>query len=140
MFGGSGVTVCLCITHADKHSDDWRESIHAQLLKHPELSMLIEKENMPIVFMGCVDTKDKIYRNEEELEEDYISIYNMRKELLEIIFGAKEKRLLNQMNVAKKKVEQVKGVMEIIINNFKLFTHTSDFETSKIKGRRVEIQ
>jgi len=103
LFGGSGVSVALCVTHADKHSDSWRNSIKEQILRHPELSILLEKEKMPIMFMGCVDTTDKLYNSEEDLTEDYKNIYEMRKDMLQFIFAAKEKKPLNQMKVAKKK-------------------------------------
>lgn len=137
MFGGCGVRVLLCITHADKHSDEWRVSIRDQLLKHPELASLIEKEDMPIMFMGCVDTKDKVYRTMDDLQEDLVSVYNMRKDVLELIFGAKEKRLLNQMNVAKKKIDQVSSAMDILMTNYKTFLTVSDFSTSKIQETMI---
>jgi len=103
LFGGSGVSVALCVTHADKHADSWRNSIKEQILRHPELSILLEKEKMPIMFMGCVDTTDKLYSSEEDLTEDYKNVYEMRKDMLQFIFAAKEKKPLNQMKVAKKK-------------------------------------
>jgi len=137
MFGGCGVSVCFCITHADKHTDEWRKDKRDQLLRHPELSALIEKEKMAIVFMGCVDTKDKIYNNEEDLSEDYKMVYEMRKNLLDIIFAAREKKMLNQMNVAKKKIEEVSGIVEKIVKNFQLFTTSSDFKTSKIQEAMI---
>jgi len=104
MFSGTDVTVALCVTHADKHSNSWRESIKEQLTKHHELSALIDREKMAILFMGCVDTLGKSYTDDSVLQEDYVSVYNMRKEMLEVIFSAQQKSMLNQMNVAKKKI------------------------------------
>jgi len=133
LFGGSGVSVALCVTHADKHADSWRNSIKEQILRHPELSILLEKEKMPIMFMGCVDTTDKLYSSEEDLTEDYKNVYEMRKDMLQFIFAAKEKKPLNQMKVAKKKIEQVHEAINIIVNNFKLFINTNDFKTSIVQ-------
>jgi GTPase SAR1 family protein len=138
MFGGAGVSVALCVTHADKHSDEWRENIRDQLLKHKELSELIDKEKMSILFMGCVDLKDKQYYDEETLMDDYISVYNMRKEMLEFIFAAKEKKMLNQMNVAKKKIEAVSAAMDTLIENYRFFLVTSDFQTSLVQERIID--
>jgi hypothetical protein len=134
MFGGCGVSVCLCITHADKHSDQWREVIKSQLTKHEELSALIEKEKMPILFMGCVDTKDKVHKDVDDLLYDYKTVYQMRKELLDLIFAAKEKKLLNQMNVAKRKIDQISMIMDEVVASFKAFISNSDFSTTKIQG------
>jgi len=133
MFGGSNVSVCFCITHADKHTQAWREKTKEQLLRHPDLKAIIEKEKMDIVFMGCVDTHDKVYISETQLEEDYKKVYQMRKNLLEIIFDAKEKKMLNQMNVARKKIEEVATVMDQIVSNFHIFASCGDFGTSKIQ-------
>jgi len=138
MFGGSGVSVALCVTHADKHSDSWRKDILQQIHQHSDLSQLIEKENMQVYFMGCVHVKDKIYSNADELQEDFVNIYEMRKEMLQFIFSAKEKRMLNQMNVAKKKIEGIRSVMDIIEHNFKLFSSANDFQTQKIQETIIQ--
>lgn len=138
MFGGCGVSVALCVTHADKHNDKWRTDIEEQLLRHPEISTLVKQENMSVLFMGCVNTDDKAYYDEESLMEDYKSVYEMRQKLLELIFAAQEKRLLNQMNVAKKKIEQVEAVMDIIIDNYKLFTATNDFATQRVQETIIQ--
>jgi len=140
MFSGTDVTVALCVTHADKHSDSWRESIKEQLTKHHELSALIDREKMAILFMGCVDTLDKSYTDDSVLQDDYVSVYNMRKEMLEVIFSAQQKSMLNQMNVAKKKIEQVENVMDKIIKNYNQFCRINDFETSGTKELVFEHQ
>lgn len=137
MFGGCGVSVALCVTHADKHNDTWRKSIREQLLQHPELSELVKQESMQILFMGCVDTKDRTYFDEDTLKDDYLSVYEMRKEMLELVFAAREKKLLNQMNVAKKKIEAVQCAMEIVLENFKVFTSTNDFAISSVQERII---
>jgi len=113
MFSGTNVAVALCVTHADKHSNSWSELIKEQLTKHHELSALINSEKMAILFMGCVDTLDKSFMDDSVLQDDYVSVYNMRKEMLEVIFSAKEK----SMNVAKK-IEQVENMMTLIQLSF----------------------
>jgi len=133
MFGGSGVKVALCITHADKHNDSWKEAIETQLRKIPELSDLIENEKMEILFMGCVDTENRQYTQDEDLRDDYLAVYEMRKKMLEFIFSAKDRFPLNQMNVARQKIEQVASAMEVVEHGFKLFNSVSDFQTSQVQ-------
>lgn len=147
MFGGSGVSVALCVTHADKHTDDWKEDIKKQLTQHEELSVLIDREKMPIVFMGCVNTKDKHYREDTELLEDYKSIYNMRESMLQLIFLASQKRLLTETNLAKKQIAAVDAKMTQVIESFKLFLEIADdtsLQTSSLQEgiirHRLNIQ
>jgi len=103
MFGGCGVSVCLCITHADKHTEKWCESIKSELTQHKELAPLIEREKMPILFMGCVNYNDKVYTSADDLLDDWKSVYGWRKELLDWIFAANNRKNLTQMNISKKK-------------------------------------
>jgi len=129
MFGGSGVSVALCVTHADKHGVGWRQEIRDELMLHPDLAALVEEEKMAIHFMGCVNVDDRPYYDEEQMKEDYVSVYKMRQDMLEFIFGAKEKKMLNEMNVARKKILEVSGLMDTVTRNFEFFALCPDFST-----------
>jgi len=137
MFGGCGVSVCLCITHADKHTEKWCESIKSELTQHKELAPLIEREKMPILFMGCVNYNDKVYTSADDLLDDWKSVYGWRKELLDWIFAANNRKNLTQMNISKKKIEEVAQMMDSIIENFKFFVACKDFTTSVTQERII---
>jgi len=135
LFSGADIPVALCVTHADQHSDSWRLSVTQQFMQHPKLSILIEAKKISILFMGCVDTIGKHYTDPQQLEEDYVSVYNMRKEFLEFIFVANQKVLLSQMNVARKKIQQAAEALAIITNNFRTcaqMTYSSSFKMQKL--------
>jgi len=88
--------------------------------------------------MGCVDTKDKLYKTGEDLTDDYISVYEMRKVMLQLIFNAKEKRLLKEMNVAKKKIDKIRETMDALVKSYNLFAEANDVQTQMISEAKIK--
>merc|ERR1712137_353723 len=60
MFGGSNLKICLCITHADGHDNDWQITRKEELMKYKATKDMIEKEGMEVIFMGCVGSLHNI--------------------------------------------------------------------------------
>jgi len=135
MFGGSNVKIALCITHADKHDDDWQEMRRLELNKLKLMKELIEKENMAILFMGCVGKSYINVNSDQDLLELYMRIYLMRREMLQMIFSAENRVQLVQMNIAKTKIKFVKELIETTIINFKLFNSVIDFKTANVQEK-----
>jgi len=132
MFGGCGVKVALVISHADKHGEPWRDSLKDQIMRHGELSQMITEEKMEIYFIGCVDVHDKQFSDPEDLEEAYKDVYTMRADILTFIFGAKEKKMLNEMNVTRVKISDVAKRMDAVQARYKHFSTCTDWNGSQI--------
>merc|ERR1712137_1442115 len=105
MFGGNGVKICLCITHADNHDIKWQRTRVEELHRFEATKHLIETENMEILFMGCAGSTHNI-RTEDELLKQYKKVYLMRRKMLETIFSATERVQLSSLNVAKQNFSQ----------------------------------
>jgi len=126
-----GVKVALCITRADNHSEQWRTDIIGELKKHKEISNLLEKKHLDILFMGCADWKSGRYRRPDDIHDAYVDVYNLREIMLRYIFGAKNRVQLTRMNVARDKIAKMKGMLEQATKNFKYFNTVPDFGSSQ---------
>jgi len=99
MFGGYGIPVILCITHADKHNKHQRESISAQIKSHPQLATFFTTtpENpaplLEILFMGCVDYHEHL---DENVLQMYMDVVELRTKFLSKIFTAEKQLVLTQ--------------------------------------------
>ncbi len=114
LFGGSGVSIALVITRADKHNRAWRESRRKEIMEHNELSELLKNENIKIFFMGCVDESSSVNMNERQLKRAYRNVYRMREELLKFIFEAEKRVPIINMGIAQNKIAQIKEAATIV--------------------------
>jgi len=140
MFGGSGVTICLCVTRADRHNPEWRAQRKTEIMKHDELASLITENNMKVMFMGCVDIKGVPFREKDDLHDAYVDTYEMRKELLTMIFEANTRTQLSDMNVLAGKVASVKEKLHQTSDNFIKFLTISDWDLSSVENMLMSHQ
>jgi len=105
MFGGSGVPVILCLTHADRHNETKRKSICDEIKRYPRLTEYFkttpEKPNpqLEILFMGCVDYNyDNIY-DPAVMAQQYGDVENWRNIFIQRIFEAVSTTQLKNTNI-----------------------------------------
>jgi len=137
MFGGGGVKICLCITHADNHDVKWQRTRKEELHKFEATKRLIETENMEILFMGCVGSTHNIH-TEDELLKQYKKVYLMRRKMLQCIFDASARVQLSTLNVAKQKVDEVRAVLRDSIPVLQKLASCSDENNSEPQKYSIE--
>jgi len=132
MFGGGGVKICLCITRADMHDVKWQRTRKEELHRYEITKRLIERENMEILFMGCMnDTYN--YRTAEELLIQYKKVYLMRRKMLQVLFAAHDRVQLSSLNVAKHKVEKMRMMLQESILNLSQLIQCQDTNSQDIR-------
>jgi len=137
MFGGSNLKICLCITHADGHDNDWQITRKEELMKYKATKEMIEKEGMEVIFMGCVGSLHNI-TTKGQLERLYKRVYLMRRNLLKHIFQAENRVQLDTLNVISDDVAKAGSLMENIAANFKKLSKKKDFGTGSMQQLIIE--
>eukprot|EP00698_Gefionella_okellyi_P026138 TRINITY_DN986_c0_g1_i1.p1 TRINITY_DN986_c0_g1~~TRINITY_DN986_c0_g1_i1.p1 ORF type:complete len:383 (+),score=104.20 TRINITY_DN986_c0_g1_i1:56-1204(+) len=138
LFGESNVKIALCITRADAHNRAWRDELVAQLNQQADLSRMIEKEKMEIMFMGCVEPGNSRYDTEDKLLQGYVNVYNMRSKLLDFIFEASTRSQIKRMKVTTTKLSDMKLKLQTAIANLQYFNSVRDYDVSQYQQRVVE--
>jgi len=133
-FSHDGITITVVITRSEDKTPQWKKDILAQLKQHPYFSKVLEKKNIHVAFLGCVDVvKNNMISNIEDLRRLYAKVYQMRQELLQIIFQSEQQVKLVDLPIAS-------GVKNNMFEIFKLqnsildyLDGISDFEVAAVK-------
>jgi len=107
-------------------------------MQHEELATLITENKMKIMFMGCVDTKGTPFRQEDDLYDAYVDTYEMRKELLDLIFASNTRTQLSAMNILAPKVAEVRKALNLTTENFVKFLTINDWTLGNSESRLIQ--
>eukprot|EP00300_Choanocystis_sp_HF-7_P000605 c10504_g1_i1.p1 GENE.c10504_g1_i1~~c10504_g1_i1.p1 ORF type:complete len:377 (+),score=25.65 c10504_g1_i1:56-1186(+) len=135
MFGGCNIKIALCITHADKHDQEWQDTRKKELMNYPAMKDLIEKEHMEIIFMGCAGKNYVGIETEKALLQVHQKIYLMRRKMLKMIFDSEQRVQLVDTKVAKNKIKALEILIDKTIENFKVFNGADDMAVAHISER-----
>jgi len=143
MFGGSGIPVILCITHADEHNLAQRDNITDEIKRYPRLAQYFKTtpENpnpqLEILFMGCVDYLHKDFHDPQVVAKLYTDVDAWRNAFLKRIFVAEKGIQLKQTNIYNTKMTKMCEVLGKCYNEVLYLSH-ADPETAEYKRRLAE--
>jgi len=143
MFGGSGIPVILCITHADEHNLAQRDNITDEIKRYPRLAQYFKTtpENpspqLEILFMGCVDYIHKDYHDPQVVAKLYSDVESWRNTFLQRIFVADEQIQLKRTNIYNTHKTKMSELLYNCFLELNLLSK-ADPETSEYKKRLEE--
>jgi len=143
MFGGSGIPVILCITHADDHNKNKRDQIIDEIKRYPRLAEYFKTtpENpnpqLEILFMGCVDYIHRDIHDPRVMAEKYTEVEQWRNLFIKRIFAAETGTLLQKTNIYNTRVEKTCDVLKKCYSEL-LYLCKADPETSEYKRRLAD--
>jgi len=140
-FENDNIKIGICITRAEDKPESWRKNIKFQLSEHEYFSKVLQRGNVELVFCGCVDSlKNETVSNIDDLVNFYRRVCEMRRDLLELIFTAKDQAKLVDLPIAS--TVKKKTITDLFDMQFKILdylTPLSDLETSTVKNKLVDF-
>jgi hypothetical protein len=135
------VPVLVCVTRAEDKNDAWKENITDQLHNHPKFADLLERENVPLCFMGCVD--GDATRNAgsiEALNDLYAEVFEMREIVLEKIFQSKHAVSLLDLPASKEPQRRAKVLLDAQLELLGRLEECKDFAGEEAQSLIAEIE
>jgi hypothetical protein len=88
-----GIKIGIVITRSESRNKTSKENLIGQLKNQSYFSELLKLDNVKVLFMGCVDLNNTTITAIKDIKKLYITVYNMRKELLDFIFSSYDKTI-----------------------------------------------
>jgi len=135
-FGHDGIKIGICITRSEDKSDSWKKNVVEQLKQHSYFSQILEKPNIKICFIGCVDqVKGETVTNIKDLKSLFVKVYKMRRELLKLIFESDNQVKLVDLPISSGMLTAMKELFDEQFNILKELDNANDFNlaTNKLK-------
>jgi len=124
MFGGVGMPIILCITHADEFNATKMKSIEIEIQEDPRLVKFFQSGNLRIMFMGCVDHKHNDYYDINVIAQKYKMVTDWRTAFIDMIFQSNDRfdlkntkifsnRRLNLMQMTDDCIEEINHLTKL---------------------------
>jgi len=139
MFGKSVRTV-LCISRCEAYDDKWKSNKVKEIMSHKEISPLIKKYNMKILFSGCVDSISTPYYDEATLTQHYENVLNMRNDLMSYIFESDQRVQLDDMDLVNKRKQRLKQYLEESKKLYNIILESKDARNEKNTLEQLNIR
>jgi len=137
-FYHTSVRIIICISRSEGKSEAWKKKIVSELSEHDFFRQWIEKANVVVCFMGCVD-KDAIdaCESDKALIGKYQKVYNLRSLLLKHIFDAEIQVSLLDLPLSKGNKTKIVDLLQDQLAIIKRLEETKDLELGWV-GPAVE--
>jgi len=107
-FSHKSIKIGICVTRSEDKNQHWQDNIRNQLNQHVFFSKILKNENVSLCFIGCVDPqKTSIISAIADIKNLYVKVYNLRKTVLEIVFGANSQVGLLELPIATSQLEDL---------------------------------
>jgi hypothetical protein len=112
-FSHNGIKIGICVTRSEDKDDDWQQDIITQLKNHKFFSEVLERDNVKVLFTGCVDTiKNNTMSNIDDAKDLYTRVYFLREKIIQYIFGAEDQVMLIDLPIATKIKDEIVDLFE----------------------------
>lgn len=139
-FGHESIKIGICITRSEDKDQQWQKNVEEQLNQHAYFNEVLKRPNISICFTGCVDPqKTALLSNVDDLKKIYIKVYNLRRKVLEIVFGADNQVSLLELPIAKNVVENLTTLFENQSEILKYLENNTDFGTSAAQQKIADF-
>jgi len=137
MFGHNDISICMCITRAEDKPKSWRDEMIRQLNQHQYFSKVLQRPNVTVVFIGCVDSiRIQTVGTRDELLGLYTSVYRLREQLLKVIFAAEKQVRLIDLPIS---TGLTKDVNNLFIEQDKLLSHFEKATDFVLADNRLKV-
>lgn len=139
-FGHEKLKIGIIITRAENKTDEWKKEMMDQLNQHTYFSNILKKENVKVMFLGCVDSMQiQAFSNIDDLEYLYSVVNEMRTELLKFIFSAEGSVKLIDLPIAFGIKNSVQECFKIQFDILTKLENCTDFSIGNIQTKIDEF-
>jgi len=128
------VPIVICVTRAESKTDKEKAKMIEEFTQHRFFGPLLQKGNVSVEFMGCVDEGIlTTITDEEQLKKMYRNIYKLRTTLLTAVFNAKEAIPLVELPASHEPLRLAMAELDDQLTRLQTLDECKDFQMQSSK-------
>jgi len=135
-FSHNSIQIGICITRSEDKGDKWKKGIVEQLSQHAYFSEVLKKDNVKVLFMGCVDSiKNETMSHIDDAKDLYVKVYRMREELIKYIFSSENQVMLIDLPIAAGVKTEMRELFKLQHTIMDYLENVTDFSLGTVQNR-----